>query len=103
MGLSSRATADCLLALALVHHIAITKNVPLAMVVDWLVGLAPDGVVEFVPKTDPMVQELLRLREDIFPDYTESVFLDLLGRKARIIETEIVSESGRLLIRYQRT
>ncbi len=72
------------------------------MVVDWLVGLAPDGVVEFVPKTDPMVQELLRLREDIFPDYRESVFLDLLGRKARIIETETVSESGRLLIWYQR-
>ena len=70
-GLAARATADAVLALALVHHLAIAKNVPLSQVVEWLVSLAPNGVVEFVPKGDAMVQELLRLREDIFHDYAE--------------------------------
>jgi hypothetical protein len=101
-GLLARATGDALLALAVVHHLAITRNIPLANVVTWLVSLAPNGVVEFVPKSDPMVQELLRLREDVFDDYTEQTLIDSLERCAEIVDTETVSESGRKLIRYRR-
>ncbi len=101
-GLGDRADAEAVLALALVHHLAIGHNVPLASVVDWLVGLAPTGIVEFVPKTDPMIQELLKLREDIFPDYDEESFLAHLRRHARIVRTETVSATGRLLLRYER-
>ena len=102
-GLAARATADAVLALALVHHLAITRNVPLPQVVEWLVSLAPTGVVEFVPKEDVMVQELLRLREDIFDDYSEATFIDTLKRQANIVEMEQVSESGRKLVWYQRS
>ncbi len=101
-GLSDRASAQGLLALALVHHLAITKNIPLCDVVDWIVGMAPNGVVEFVPKNDAMVQELLRLREDIFDDYTEDVFVASLERNAEIVEMETVSEAGRKLVWYKR-
>jgi len=61
--------ADAILALAFVHHLVIGCNIPLAEVVKWLVGLAPRGVIEFVPKSDPMVQQLFAFREDIFSDY----------------------------------
>ena len=101
-GLFARATADAVVALAIVHHLAITRNIPLANVVDWLVSLAPDGVVEFVPKSDPMVQDLLRLREDVFDDYNEQHFINSLERRAKIVDTEVVSESGRKLVRYRR-
>jgi len=73
------------------------------MFLDWLVGLAPTGVVEFPPKSDPMVKRLLSLREDIFPDYNEETFLALLGERAKIVASEHVAENGRLLVWYDRT
>ena len=102
-GLSERGPADALLALALVHHLAIAKNVPLSYVVDWLVGLARSGVIEFVQKDDPMVRELLRFREDIFPDYSEENFKHALSARARIHKVERISATGRTLYWFERT
>ena len=86
MGLSKRAKPDALLALAFIHHIAIGRNVPLDMAVDWLVSLAPAGVIEFPHKEDPMVQLLLSQRPDIFPDYHNDTFANLLSQRAQIVK-----------------
>jgi ribosomal protein L11 methylase PrmA len=102
-GLEQRAPADAVLALAFVHHLAIAKNVPLGYVVDWLTGLAGSGVVEFVPKDDPMVRRLLRLREDIFADYCELSFERALRARARIQKVAQVSASGRKLYWFERS
>jgi ribosomal protein L11 methylase PrmA len=101
-GLSDRASANAILGLALVHHLAIGRNIPLEEVVDWLVGLAPNGIIEFVPKSDPMVQRLLRLREDIFDDYAEEVFTRHLQANAEIVRVVDVSASGRRLFWFAR-
>ncbi len=101
-GLAARRSADAIIALAVIHHLAIGRNVPLDAVVDWLVAMAPSGVIEFVPKQDPMVQALLRLREDIFPDYTEEAFLTHLQKRAKVVDSRTVSASGRLLVAYHR-
>jgi ribosomal protein L11 methylase PrmA len=102
-GLAARAAADAVLALALVHHVAISGNVPLDRVLTWLTSLAPRGVIEFIPKSDPMVVELLRLREDIFPDYNEESFVRSMQQRARIVASETVSASGRKLFAFERT
>jgi ribosomal protein L11 methylase PrmA len=102
-GMRERLAADAVLALAFVHHIAVAKNVPLDYVVDWVVGLAPTGVIEFVQKDDPMVRELLRLREDIFSDYSEENFERALRARARIHKVEQVSAAGRKLYWFERT
>ena len=101
-GMQERGPADAVLALAFVHHLAVAKNVPLDFVVDWIVGLARAGVVEFVQKHDPMVHELLGLREDIFSDYSEANFERALGARARIRKVEQVSASGRKLYWFER-
>jgi ribosomal protein L11 methylase PrmA len=101
-GLRARAKADAVLALALIHHVAIGKNVPLGDVVTWLTDMAPHGVIEFVPKSDPMVVELLKLREDIFPSYSEEYFVKCLAERARIVSSETVSASGRKLFAFER-
>jgi ribosomal protein L11 methylase PrmA len=101
-GLNERGPADALLALALVHHLAIAKNVPLSYVVDWLVGLARSGVIEFVQKDDPMIRQLLRFREDIFQDYSEENFRRALSARARIQKFEQVSATGRTLYWFER-
>ena len=94
---------DAFIALAVIHHIAIGRNVPLDRVVDFLTSLAPKGVIEFVPKEDPMVKRLLALRQDIFPDYTLDGFRALLARKARIEAAETITDAGRVLFTFDRT
>ncbi len=86
----------------MIHHLSITRNVPISEAVHWLVGLAPSGVIEFIPKEDPMVQELLRLREDVFPDYTRENFLARLQSCARVERTGPESSTGRLLVEFAR-
>lgn len=102
-GFASRAKADGLLALALIHHLVIGRNIPMDDVVAWLIAMAPHGIIEFVPKGDPMVQRLLALREDIFPDYDEVAFRAAVERRARIRRAERLSEGGRLLVWYETT
>lgn len=100
--LQARGGADALLALAFVHHLAIGRNVPLDGVLRWLTGLAPRGIVEFVRKDDPTVQQMLAHREDVFDDYDEDTFVTALRRCARIERAEAVSVSGRWLFVYDR-
>ena len=91
-----------MMALAFEHHLAIGRNVPLDQVVDWLIAMAPTGVIEFVQKSDPTVQQLLALREDIFPGYTHEAFEQAILRRARIVKSERVSAAGRPLYWYER-
>ena len=79
------------------------RNVPLAQVIGWLCSLAPNGVIEFVRKDDPTIQQMLALREDIFIDYTQDQFERLLASNARIIRSQTVSSAGRTLYWYARS
>ncbi len=69
-----RGRPDLVLALALVHHIAISRNVPLEQLAGFFAGLAPRLIIEFVPKSDSQVRRLLASREDIFPCYHREGF-----------------------------
>ncbi len=101
-GLARRAMGDAVLALALAHHLVIARNIPLDGVLDWITGMAPRGVIEFVPKADPMVQRLLQLREDLFDDYEQENFESLLAARGHIVKSRPVSSSGRTLYSYER-
>ncbi|MBT4628450.1 MAG: class I SAM-dependent methyltransferase [Rhodospirillales bacterium] len=101
-GFEGRAKPDAIIALAFIHHIVIGRNIPLDRAVHWLLSLAPAGVIEFPDKTDPMVQELLRHRKDIFPDYNEANFIDILSQKSSITAKIKLSGNNRLLVSYSR-
>jgi hypothetical protein len=77
--LTDRGRPDLILALAVVHHLALGRNLPLPMIADFLASLAPHLIIEFVPKTDPNAQRLLAFREDIFPAYTQEGFEAAFG------------------------
>lgn len=74
MSLEERGPADAVLALALVHHLAISNNVPLYRVAEFLSHLGKQLIIEFVPKDDSQVKRLLAGRADIFPRYHEQGF-----------------------------
>ena len=101
LGRRSR-SADALVALAVIHHLAIGRNVPLPRIAAWLVSLAPRGLVEFVPQGDPRVDDLLTLRGDRFADYTPEAWEAALEPYAAVRRVETVSESGQRLYTFER-
>ena len=101
-GFDKRVRGDAMVALAVVHHIAIGRNVPLDEVVGWLMAMAPDGIIEFPDKEDAMVKTLLAMREDIFDDYTEAAFRAAIEKRGRIVDELRLVDGHRLLVRYSR-
>ncbi len=100
--LVDRADADVLLALALVHHLAIGRNVPLGRLADFLATLAPDLVIEWVGRDDPMVRRLLATREDVFRDYHLDEFRAAFERRYAIVDERPIPGTGRILLRMTR-
>ncbi len=101
-GFVERFRADGVLALAFEHHLAIAHNAPLEQVVAWIAAIAPQGVIEFVPRDDPTVKKMLALRADIFPNYTLAHFLAAINHIGRVVRQEQVSASGRTMVWFER-
>jgi len=99
-GLGERGAADFALCLALVHHLAISGNVPLSKIVEWLSTITEAGVVEFVPKSDPMVQALLRTRQDVYGGYTQAAFEEALREQFEITDVVRLPKSERVLYQF---
>jgi hypothetical protein len=92
-----RANADLVMALALVHHLAISNNVPFNKIVDFFADITSNSlIIEFIPKEDSQVKRLLTTREDIFPNYTQKDFEDAFEEKFEIIDVRLVKESKRI-------
>lgn len=100
--LAERSKADCLLALALIHHLAISNNVPLTNVAEYFAGLAEWLVIEFVPKRDKQVQKLLRTRDDIFDLYTVEGFEASFGEVYEIVKSSPLRQSERVVYLMRR-
>jgi hypothetical protein len=94
--LVDRGRPDLVLALALVHHLAIGANVPVAELVSWLADLGGDLVVEFVGPSDPMVQKLLLEKREAYPDYELDGFRRRLQERFELVAEEAL-RGGRVL------
>lgn len=91
---------DAILALALIHHLTISKNIPIEQALNWLMSFASKAIIEFVPKTDQTVKLMLKYRADIFDDYTLDNFIEIISAKKNIIGREQLA-CGRTLIAYE--
>lgn len=100
--LAGRGPADLVLALALVHHLAISNNVPLDRVARFLARVGKALVIEFVPKSDSQVQRLLATREDVFPGYTRDGFEAAFAPYFETVDQRPVDDSERVLYFMQR-
>jgi hypothetical protein len=95
--LAARGPADLVLALALIHHLAIANNLPLAQLAAFFAALGRWLVIEFVPKSDEQVQRLLTARADIFPGFTQEGFEQAFGVRFRLHESVQLQGSERRL------
>lgn len=100
--LVQRGPADLVLALALVHHLAIGNNVPLPRISRYLARLGRRLVIEFVPKGDSQVDRLLSAREDIFADYHLAGFEAAFGADWHVLRRDPIRGSVRTLFVLER-
>lgn len=100
--IDKRLNSDLVLALALVHHLAISNNLPLLEIAKYFAKLAPYLIIEFVPKSDSQVQKLLSTREDIFPNYNETGLLDAFSCYYNLVKSEKIAHSLRTLYLFKR-
>jgi hypothetical protein len=96
-GFGQRGPVDMIFALALIHHLAISNNVPLPRLADFFADTCQRAVIEWVPKTDSQVQKLLRSRKDIFDGYTREGFESAFGARFQILSALDIPESARRL------
>lgn len=97
-----RGPADITLALAVIHHLAISNNVPLPRLADFFAETGKWLIIEFVPKSDSQVKKLLASREDIFPNYTREGFETAFRKRFKFHEAAEVRESERVMYLMER-
>jgi len=101
MALAERGPVDAVLALALIHHLAISNNVPLPSVAEFMAGLGRNLIIEFVPKEDSQVQKLLASRVDIFDHYTQSDFEAAFAQCFTLRASQPIPGTKRTLYLYE--
>jgi hypothetical protein len=92
-----RIKADAVVALALIHHLVIGRNISLGVLATWLHGISKKLIIEFVPRDDEKVQQMLTSRKDIFGSYTEPDFESAFSRYFIIRHKENVPGTTRLI------
>jgi len=95
--LQTRSRPDLVLCLALIHHVVITANIPLAEFIDWLAGLTDKLVIEYVSRQDDKVQTLLRNKEDKYQDYSRKSLHANLSRHFHVRTQRDVNSGDRTL------
>jgi hypothetical protein len=97
LSLLQRGPVDTVFALALIHHLAISNNLPFNKIADFFKEICSSLIVEFIPKTDSQVQRLLSTRKDIFPDYKQEVFENEFSHYFKIQSSAKIMDSERIL------
>jgi SAM-dependent methyltransferase len=96
--LEARGRPDLTLCLAVLHHVAISGNVPVPEFLSWLAELKTELVIEFPTRDDPRVASLLaRKKPGAHPDYDREPFERALAERFEIERTEELAGGTRIL------
>jgi hypothetical protein len=99
--LDQRSPADLILALALLHHLCFTNNLPFSYIAEYFSRLGKYLLIEFVPQNDSQIKEMIQNRENIFTEYNEVKFLEVFSHFFKVESCEPISDSGRTLYLFK--
>jgi hypothetical protein len=97
LSLLKRGPVDIVLALAVIHHLAISNNVPLSNLAKFFSSICNALIIEFIPKSDARVQRLLSTRTDIFIDYNQECFEYEFKKYFSVLNSVPVKDSERTI------
>jgi hypothetical protein len=93
----SRTKTDLALALALIHHLCIGKNMSFAQCAELFGSISKQLIIEFVPKQDTKTQLLLQNKKDIYTSYSIEEFEKVFSSVFIIEKKEPISGTERVL------
>jgi hypothetical protein len=103
---ADRLRCDLTLSLALVHHLSIAHHVPFDAIAEFLATLAPHAIVEYVPREDPMVRQLLAARTGVTAAYLDTLsheaFIEAFGARFDDVARSDPLAGGRVLHHFVR-
>ena len=102
MQINERQKPDCILALALIHHLAISNNLPFEKIAEWFSQISDNLIIEFIPKKDSQVQILLATRDDVFLNYNKDEFEKAFNLYFNLIKSEQITDSYRTIYWFKR-
>ncbi len=94
---SNRIKVDLVMALALIHHLVVGKNISFGQVAEFFTSLGPFLLIEFVPKEDEKLQLMLSQKPDIYTGYTQEAFTNDFQKYFTIEKQEKIEGSERTL------
>lgn len=97
ISLIDRGPADLVLALALIHHLAIGNNLPFEKIAQFFSLICNFLIIEFIPKEDNQCQRLLAGREDIFFDYSKEAFEKEFCKYFIMTLSKIIKDTKRVM------
>ena len=92
-----RTRVDMAVALALIHHLAIGRNIPFSSSSEMFAQLAKTLIIEYIPKEDEKIKIMLNHKSDVYDWYTEQNFEKAFSARFRILEKKEIACSKRLL------
>lgn len=102
LSIDHRLKTDLSMVLALIHHLAISNNLPFTKISKFLARFSPYLIIEFVPKQDSQVKILLATRNDIFDDYNEEGFKKAFCNDFKLLKEKNISGTHRTLYLFKR-
>jgi 2-polyprenyl-3-methyl-5-hydroxy-6-metoxy-1,4-benzoquinol methylase len=96
-----RTKTDLVLALAVVHHLVIGKNIPFESIAELFSHLGKNLIVEFIPKDDNKIQFMLQQKKDVYYDYNENHFLNGFKKWFSVIKKQQIANSNRIVYLMQ--
>ncbi len=100
---AERAKAETVTALALIHHLVLSKNVPLPDVANMLAGLTKKYlVIEFVPLSDEKSQQLIANKTNYHTPYDPPAFEKYFSQYFEIERQQVIPTTDRILYRMKK-
>jgi len=101
---TARAASDLVLALALIHHLVLGRNIPLPKIASFFALLTRNHLIaEFVPLSDERSQQLVSNKDRYHAPYDQEAFESHFSQYFTIERKITLPGSGRILYRMKKT
>ena len=90
------------MALAIIHHLSITNNIPLDQSADYFAGRCKELLIEFVGPADSQVKRLLAQKNANYDWYTEQNFQASFSKHFKLEWRHQISDTDRCVYRFVR-
>lgn len=85
------------IALALIHHLVISRNLSLVSLAAYFADISQILIIEWIPKDDEKIKQMLSGRKDIFNDYTNEKFEEYFSLHFNFLKKNILAGTGRVI------